>query len=164
MHHFDIQSPISTSSHAFRKRRPAFEPQKEPASNGPIYFQIHYIDWAKNCRLVQNAMGQRERAEREIQERKRQTHPKVPCTTSNIIAISTTNQAISFIQLALKHTRQAGSVETVSSLFVYRLTQEERGSDPEISYCTNQSSESRKATSVPTASKRRIERATLLTI
>eukprot|EP00978_Attheya_sp_CCMP212_P011884 scaffold29556_cov61-Attheya_sp.AAC.2 len=67
---------------------------------------------------------EREQREREIREMKRQKHPKVPCTT--------TNQAISFIQLALKHPHQARSVETVSSLF--SLIQEERGCDPEISY------------------------------
>eukprot|EP00978_Attheya_sp_CCMP212_P013101 scaffold32770_cov37-Attheya_sp.AAC.1 len=53
------------TSRPIPRMRPAFEPQERDASNGPIDFQISVIASAKNCRLVQNAMRQRQEREKD---------------------------------------------------------------------------------------------------
>eukprot|EP00978_Attheya_sp_CCMP212_P046607 scaffold401327_cov35-Attheya_sp.AAC.2 len=84
-------------------------------------------------RHSRNGLGNGNEYKRDKRQKRDKKYPKVPYTTSNIIAISTTSQAISFIQLAFKGPHQAGSVYTVSSLFG-ASTQEERSSDPDISH------------------------------
>eukprot|EP00978_Attheya_sp_CCMP212_P038344 scaffold189097_cov48-Attheya_sp.AAC.1 len=56
--------------HWIAMKRRGFEPQELAASNEPIDFQIHLIDSAKNCRLVQNAMQQSRKREKASDSKK----------------------------------------------------------------------------------------------
>eukprot|EP00978_Attheya_sp_CCMP212_P018603 scaffold51164_cov28-Attheya_sp.AAC.1 len=57
-------------------KRRGFEPQAPAASIAHIHIQIHKIESTKNCRLVQNAMRQREPKEGEKESLERDREPR----------------------------------------------------------------------------------------